>query len=480
MPVIASLRPAWNRPAHERNSPALAFPETGVVFAMRAVDIIRKKRDGHELNSSEIARMVEGIATGEVSDYQWSALLMAIVWRGLDAAETAALTDAMIRSGTTVDLSEIPGRKIDKHSTGGVGDKTSLVLAPIVAAAGIPVPMVSGRGLGHTGGTLDKLESIPGFRVDLDLDRYKSVLASCGLVMIGQTAEIAPADKFLYALRDATATVESIPLIAASIMSKKLAEGIDGLVLDVKTGNGAFTERLEDSRALAAAMCTIGQGLSKDIVALITRMDQPLGLAAGNAVEVAESLACLRGDGPKDVMDLSIELAAETVCLGHRATALDEARALCRRTIEDGSALDRFRRMVEAQGGDPRVVDDPARLPSPRRKVVLTARRSGIVSALAARPVGHATMLLGAGRTRMDSAVDHAVGVVLHKKCGDVVTLGEPLCTLFVNEEGRLDEASRLIRDAYAISDSPPEPLSLIIERIAAVNSVATVTHSAV
>jgi len=460
-------------------SQAIPSIEEEVLKVMRAVDIIRKKRDGHALSSSEIARMVEGIATGEVADYQWSALLMAILWRGMNAAETAALTDAMIRSGTTVDLSEIPGRKIDKHSTGGIGDKTSLVLAPIVAAAGIPVPMVSGRGLGHTGGTLDKLESIPGFRVDLDLGRYKSVLASCGLVMIGQTAEIAPADKFLYALRDATATVESIPLIAASIMSKKLAEGIDGLVLDVKTGNGAFMERLEDSRALAAAMCVIGQGLSKEIVALITRMDQPLGWAAGNSVEVAESLACLRGEGPGDLMDLSIELAAEMVCLGRRASSLDDARAICRRTINDGSALERFRQMVEAQGGDPRVVDDPGRLPAPRRKVVLTAPVSGFVRALAARPVGHATMLLGAGRTRMDSPVDHAVGVVVHKKTGDSVTLGEPLCTLFVNDESRLEEASKLILEAYAIGESPVAAVALVVERITAVKPLSSESHSA-
>src|SRR5262249_42170711 len=278
---------------------------------MRAVEIIRKKRDGQALSPAELAVMVEGIATGEVADYQWAALLMAIVWRGMDAAETAALTEAMIHSGTVVDLGAIPGRKIDKHSTGGVGDKTSLVLAPMAAAAGVLVPKVSGRGLGHTGGTLDKLESIPGFRVDLDLGRYRHVPASCGLVLIGQTTEIAPADKFLYALRDATATVESIPLIAASIMSKKLAEGIDGLVLDVKTGNGAFLTAIEDSRALARAMCAIGSGLGKRVVALITRMDQPLGRAVGNALEVAESLECLQGRGPADLVDLSIELAAE-------------------------------------------------------------------------------------------------------------------------------------------------------------------------
>src|SRR3984957_9577767 len=274
---------------------------------MRAVDIIRKKRDGEELSPDEIAAMVSGSSTGLVADYQWAALLMAIYWRGMNETETAALTDAMIRSGRGVDLSHISGRKIDKHSTGGVGDKTSLILAPIAAAAGVPVPMVSGRGLGHTGGTLDKLESIPGFRVDLDLERYQQVLAACGLVMIGQTAEIAPADKFLYALRDTTATAESIPLIAASIMSKKLAEGIDGLVLDVKTGGGSFMEQLDDSRALAQAMCAIGAGLGKQMVALITRMDQPLGCAVGNAVEVAECIGCLKGGGPDDLVSLSIE-----------------------------------------------------------------------------------------------------------------------------------------------------------------------------
>src|SRR5436305_6142906 len=299
---------------------------------MRAVDIIRSKREAGQLTEREIDWMVRGLDDGHVADYQWSALLMAIVWRGVDAAETAALTGAMMQSGSVVDLSATPGLKIDKHSTGGVGDKTSLILAPIAAAAGVPVPMVSGRGLGHTGGTLDKLEAIPGFRVDLDLEEYKDVLGACGLVLIGQTVEIAPADKMLYALRDATATVESIPLIAASILSKKLAEGIDGLVLDVKTGGGAFMVELEDSRALARAMCGIGWGLGKSVVALITRMDQPLGRAVGNAVEVAESLACLRGEGPADLMDLSIELAAEMVFMGGRAGSLDAARALAQGT----------------------------------------------------------------------------------------------------------------------------------------------------
>jgi pyrimidine-nucleoside phosphorylase/thymidine phosphorylase len=433
---------------------------------MRAVDIIRKKRDGDALSRQELGMMVDGIATGDVASYQWAALLMAVLWRGMSSDETAALTEAMIHSGNVVDLSQIPGRKVDKHSTGGVGDKTSLILAPIAAAAGVPVPMVSGRGLGHTGGTLDKLESIPGFRVDLDLARYRSVLAEIGLVMIGQTAEIAPADKFLYALRDATATVESIPLIAASIMSKKLAEGIDGLVLDVKTGNGAFMERAGDARTLARTMCSIGRGLGKEVVALVTRMEQPLGRAVGNAVEVAESLACLRGEGPPDLVDLSVELASEMLLMAGRARDITEASSICRRTIDDGSALERFRRLVAAQGGDPRTVDDPALLPAPRRTVVLKAAHSGFVRALAARPVGHATMLLGAGRARMESPVDHAVGVILHKKTGDSVARDEPLCTLLVNDETRLQEAASLILAAYTIAESPGTAAPLVIERI--------------
>jgi pyrimidine-nucleoside phosphorylase len=433
---------------------------------MRAVDIIRKKREGQALSDREIGWMVEGIATGAVADYQWSALLMAVFWRGMDERETAALTEATMRSGSVVDLSATPGLKIDKHSTGGVGDKTSLILAPIAATVGVPVPMVSGRGLGHTGGTLDKLESIPGFRVDLDLDRYKAVLNECGLVLIGQTAEIAPADKRLYALRDATATVESIPLIAASIMSKKLAEGIDGLVLDVKTGNGASMERLDDARALARTMCALGRDLGKQMRALITRMDQPLGRAVGNAVEVAECVACLRGEGPADLVDLSVELAAEMVVMGECAATLDEARALCHRTIADGSALEQFRRLVAAQGGDPRAIDDPGRLPAPRLRLDVPAPRSGVVQALAARPVGQATMLLGAGRARVESTIDPAVGVILHKKMGDAVVSGEPLGTLLVNDESARDAAVEMIRGAYTIGDGPVTVPGMIIERL--------------
>ncbi len=433
---------------------------------MRAVDIIREKRDGGTLDAAALAAMVAGIASGEVADYQWSALLMAILWRGMSAEETAALTDAMIRSGTVVDLSSVPGLKVDKHSTGGVGDKTSLILAPIAAAAGVPVPMVSGRGLGHTGGTLDKLEAIPGFNVNLDLQEYQNVLKDCGLVLIGQTAEIAPADKTLYALRDATATVESIPLITASIMSKKLAEGIDGLVLDVKTGHGAFMKTLDDSRALAASMVAIGRALGKRMRALITRMDQPLGRAVGNAVEVAESIACLRGEGPADLMELSIELAAEMVLMAEIAPDLDAARAVCQRTIADGSALERFRRVIARQGGDPRVVDDPRRLPQPREHVVLCAPHSGFIQALLAGSVGHASMLLGAGRARMDSKIDPAVGVIAQKKVGDRVEAGEPLCTVLVNDAAALARVAALLQSAYVIGDEPVAAVDLIVERL--------------
>jgi len=435
---------------------------------IRAVDVIRKKREGETLSTAEINWMVEGIARGDVADYQWSALLMAILLQGMGPSETAALTNAMMRSGVVVDLSMIPGPKIDKHSTGGVGDQTSLILAPIAAAAGVVVPMVSGRGLGHTGGTLDKLESIPGFRVNLDLDRYREVLRETGLVMIGQTAEIAPADGFLYALRDATATVESIPLIAASIMSKKLAEGIDGLVLDVKTGDGAFMRAFEDSRLLAETMCDIGRSMGKRVVALITRMDQPLGRAVGNAVEVAESIECLRNRGPADLRGLSVELAAEMVLLAGLAETIDEARDACVRTLKDGSALERFRRLIAAQGGDERVVDDPGLLPRARRTIELRSERVGYVGGLSARAIGMATMLLGAGRARVDSVIDPAVGLILHKKVGDWVGDGEAICTLHVNDEAGLDEATALVRGAFHLVNEAPEAQPLVVDRLEA------------
>ncbi|MGC8642962.1 MAG: thymidine phosphorylase [Isosphaeraceae bacterium] len=433
---------------------------------IRAVDIIRKKRDGEELSRSEIRWMVEGIARGDVADYQWSALLMAIYMMGMSEAETVALTEAMMHSGRVIDLSAIPGPKIDKHSTGGVGDKTSLILAPIAAAAGVLVPMVSGRGLGHTGGTLDKLESIPGFRVDLDLNRYREVLARCGLVMIGQTAEIAPADRFLYALRDATATVESSALITASIMSKKLAEGIDGLVLDVKFGDGAFLQEEEDSVGLARALCKIGANVGKRVTAFVTRMDQPLGRAVGNAVEVAESIACLRGEGPADLMDLAIVLAAEMIVLAGKADDRDEARALCRSVVASGQALERLRDVIAAQGGDARVVDDPSVLPAPRLRMDVEARSSGTIQKLNARKIGHATMLLGAGRARVDSVIDPAVGIILHRKVGEAVEQGEPLCTLLVNDETVVQQVEAVVQDAYAIAEAPLTESPLIRQMI--------------
>jgi len=436
---------------------------------MRAVDLIRRKRDGGELSRAEIEFLVEGLTDGVVPTYQWAALAMAIVWRGMTAAETAALVEAMLHTGTVLDLSDIPGPKVDKHSTGGVGDKTSLILAPIAAACGVTVPMVSGRGLGHTGGTLDKLESIPGFRIDLDLAAYRRVARACGLVLIGQTAEIAPADRVLYALRDATATVESIPLITASILSKKLAEGIDALVLDVKCGDGAFMSRIEDARALAASMTTIGRALGKPVQAVLTSMDAPLGRMVGNALEVRESVDCLKGVGPADLMEVSLELAAEMLLLGGVATSRDQALDRCRRSIADGSARERFRRVVAAQGGDPRVCDEPeAILPRAECVELVRAERSGFVHALKAWAVGQASMILGAGRRTAEDAIDPAAGIVLHRTVGDRVAAGDVLAELHFNPPfaAALPEALAMFRDAVAIGAEPPAPRPLIIERL--------------
>ena len=436
---------------------------------MRAVDLIRRKRDGGELSRAEIEFLVEGLTDGIVPTYQWAALAMAIVWRGMTAAETAALVEAMLHTGTVLDLSDIPGPKVDKHSTGGVGDKTSLILAPIAAACGVTVPMVSGRGLGHTGGTLDKLESIPGFRIDLDLAAYRRVARACGLVLIGQTAEIAPADRVLYALRDATATVESIPLITASILSKKLAEGIDALVLDVKCGDGAFMSRIEDARALAASMTTIGRALGKPVQAVLTSMDAPLGRMVGNALEVRESVDCLKGVGPADLMEVSLELAAEMLLLGGVATSRDQALDRCRRAIADGSARERFRRVVAAQGGDPRVCDEPeAILPRAECVELVRAERSGFVHALKAWAVGQASMILGAGRRTAEDAIDPAAGIVLHRTVGDRVAAGDVLAELHFNPPfaAALPEALAMFRDAVAIGAELPAPRPLIIERL--------------
>ena len=436
---------------------------------MRAVDLIRRKRDGGELSAAEIKFLVEGLTDGIVPTYQWAALAMAILWRGMTATETAALVDAMLHSGTVLDLSDIPGPKVDKHSTGGVGDKTSLILAPVAAACGVTVPMVSGRGLGHTGGTLDKLESIPGFRIDLDLGAYRRVARECGLVLIGQTAEIAPADRLLYALRDATATVESIPLITASILSKKLAEGIDSLVLDVKCGNGAFMSRPEDARALAASMTSIGRALGKPVQALLTNMDVPLGRTIGNALDVAESVACLQGKGPEDLMEVSLALAAEMLLLGGVTENHREAMHRCQDAIANGTALDRFRRVVVAQGGDERVCDDPETiLPRAERVELVRAEHAGYLQRLAAFPVGQASMLLGAGRTTAEGTIDPAAGIVLKKTVGDPVAAGEVLAELHWNPAyaQAVPAAVAMFGEAIEIGPERITRPPLVIERL--------------
>src|SRR5256885_13133099 len=382
---------------------------------MRAYDLIRKKRDGGSLSAEELQYLVWGATTGGVADEQLSAFLMAVFFRGMSQDELRAWLNAMLHSGQVLDLSGIEGRKVDKHSTGGVGDKISIPLAPLVAVCGVRVPMVSGRGLGHTGGTLDKLESIPGFRVDLSAARFAELVDRLGLCLIGQTAEIAPADRKLYALRDATATVESVPLIASSILSQKLAEGIDALVLDVKVGRGAFMKTLQDARLLARTMVDLCRAVGRDCVALLSRMDAPLGSAVGNAVEVQESIDVLRGGGPDAVRELTLLLGVEMLRLGGVAEARD-ARAPLGAARADGSALRRFAQLIEAQGGDPRVADDPSRLPEPRLRREVIADRSGVLGALDAELVGLAAVELGAGRARKEDAVDPAAGLPLRKR----------------------------------------------------------------
>jgi pyrimidine-nucleoside phosphorylase/thymidine phosphorylase len=435
---------------------------------VRAYEIIHRKRDGQAIPPGEIAALIRGFTDGEIPDYQMAAFCMAVYFRGMDDGEVGALTRAMLDSGDVLDLSAIPGRKVDKHSTGGVGDKISLPLAPLVAACGVKVPMVSGRGLGHTGGTLDKLESIPGFRVDLSVERFRAQVAELGCCLIGQTDRIAPADKRLYALRDVTATVESIPLIAGSIMSKKLAEGIDGLVLDVKVGGGAFMKSLPDARRLAATLAAIGRGMGKRVTVLLTDMSQPLGRAVGNALEVAESLEVLRGGGPADVRALTVELGAEMLLLGERAVSLADARSAIEGAIADGRGLATFRRIVEAQGGDPRAVDDPGRLPRSTALRDVPAPAAGVVQAIDAEVLGLVAMALGAGRARVEDRIDPAAGLVLHKKIGDRVDRGEPLCTLHGGRGGEaLERVAARAAAAWRIGTGAADAPTLIIERMA-------------
>jgi pyrimidine-nucleoside phosphorylase len=431
---------------------------------MLFVELIRKKRDGKELSRQEIDWIVSAYTRNEVPDYQVSAFLMAALLRGLSREETAFLTNAMLCSGSVLNFAEIPGSKVDKHSTGGVGDKTSLILAPIVAAGGVNVPMVSGRGLGHTGGTLDKLEAIPGFNVHLDLAEFRRILAKIGCAMIGQTEELAPADKKLYSLRDVTGTVESPSLICASIMSKKLAEGIDGLVLDVKTGSGAFMKNSADSEFLARLMVETGELMGKKMVALITDMDQPLGRYIGNALEVVECVEVLRGNftGSEDLVELTLELCGWMFLLGGRTKTKDEGRALALELIKNGKGLERFRMLVIEQGGEVQSIDNLALLPqSAYREEVLSAA-SGFVTSIECERMGVAGVMLGGGRFTIEDSVDPAVGIVLHKKVGDPVAAGEALCTVHYNLPERFSEAVPVIVAAYSIGAQRPQPRSLV------------------
>jgi pyrimidine-nucleoside phosphorylase len=433
---------------------------------MRAVDVIFKKRDGGSLTREEISFFVTGVTAGTLPDYQAAALLMAVVLRGMTAEETAWLTGAMVHSGVRVDLSDIPGVKVDKHSTGGVGDKTSLVLAPLAAACGVPIPMMSGRGLGHTGGTLDKLESIPGFRVNLSLDEMKRALARVGCAMIGQTAEIAPADRKLYALRDVTGTVESIPLISASIMSKKIAEGIDALVLDVKTGRGAFMKTEADSHRLAESLVAIGTASGVKTEAIITRMDAPLGRAVGNALEVIESFEVLNGRGPADLVDLSVALAARMLMLGRVADDPEDAERKVRDAIASGAGLERFRRIIEQQGGDPHVVEDYGRLPAAPERHVVTAPRTGFLTSLDAELIGRASVVLGAGRDRVDDSIDPAVGIMVVAKPGAELRAGDAVLELHFRDRDRRDLAAGLAERAIQIEESRPNRSPLIVGEV--------------
>ncbi len=433
---------------------------------MRAVDLIRKKRDSGEHSREEIDFLISGYTRGEIPDYQMAAWLMATWIRGLNRAELAALTETMLYSGEVVDLSKLPGKKVDKHSTGGVGDKTSLILAPIVAAGGLSVPMISGRGLGHTGGTLDKLEAIPGFNVNLSLEEFRRVLRECGMGLIGQTKEIAPADKKIYALRDATSTVENVGLICASIMSKKLAEGIDALVLDVKTGSGAFMKREEDSVRLAEVMVETGKRMGKKVVALITDMEQPLGRMAGHSNEVAESIDVLSGGGPADLRDLSIELSAWMFFLGERTGNVEDGRALAKEMIANGKAKEKFKEGIRLQGGDERVVENPGLLPQARLRREVVSASAGFITGTNCEELGIALAMLGGGREKKEDSIDHAVGLEFHKRIGDRIEKGEPLATIHYNSGAKLEEAKSLITSSYQIGDAGPAEKRPLIRKI--------------
>ena len=432
---------------------------------MRMIDIIEKKKLGQTLSDAELAFFVEGYTKGSIPDYQAAALCMAIRLMGMDSKETAALTMAMAASGDQSDLSGIEGIKVDKHSTGGVGDKTTLVVGPIVAACGVPVAKMSGRGLGHTGGTLDKLESIPGYRISIPTDEFFSIVNSVGIALIGQTGNLAPADKKLYALRDVTATVDSLPLIASSIMSKKLASGADAIVLDVKAGSGAFMKTTEDAYALAKEMVAIGHHAGRNTVALITNMDRPLGCSIGNSLEVIEAIETLKGKGPDDFNDLCIELAANMLFLAEKG-GLDDCRKLAVQRIADGSALQKFRDMIAAQGGDPAVVNDYSIFPQASIQREIRAEESGYVSHMDTQNCGISAMLLGAGRATKEDSIDHAAGIILNIKPGEFVEKGQALAVLYTNDPNTLDSAEQQLRASIHLSSVKPQVQPLIYGRV--------------
>ena len=435
---------------------------------MRAVEIIEKKRDGDELSPEEIRFFVEGFTRGEIPDYQAAAFLMAVYFRGMTPRETADLTLAMAYSGRVLDLHDIAPVVVDKHSTGGVGDKVSLVVVPLVAAAGLPVGKMSGRGLSFTGGTIDKLESIRGFRVELTVEEFREQLRRVGVVLCGQSADLAPADGKFYALRDVTGTVPSIPLIAASIMSKKIAAGADAIVLDVKVGNGAFMKTLEDARALAQRMVDIGSALGRRVVAVISDMNQPLGEAVGNALEVKEAIATLRSDGPRDFREHCLTIAAYMLYLGGRAGSVAEGRRLAEETLSSGAAWEKFRALVAAQGGEVEQIEEPERLPRARLIREIPAPADGYIVEMRAYEVGMAAVALGAGRTKKGEPIDPAVGILVHRKVGDPVRRGEPLFTVHANAEERLAEAEAWLSRAVRIQEAPVPPLPHVYETIPA------------
>jgi pyrimidine-nucleoside phosphorylase len=433
---------------------------------MLARALIERKRDGGRITPAEWRTLMSQYATDEVPDYQMAALAMAIYFNGLERDEIGALTDAMLHSGAMLDLDHLTMARVDKHSTGGVGDKVSLVLAPLVACLGVTVPMMSGRGLGHTGGTLDKLESIPGFRTDLSLARATEQLERLGCALIGQTREIAPADRRLYALRDATATVESIPLIAASIMSKKLAEGLTGLVLDVKRGSGAFLPDLDRGLALARTMIELGADHGCPVVVLMTAMDRPLGRACGNALEVEESIMALRGEGPPDLMKVTYALGAEMLVLAGVASDRDDALRRMAVAISSGRAAAKFQEVIAAQGGDPRVLDDPSRLPQAAECELFLAPRGGVIAQVEPRAIGRGITALGGQRTKVEDSIDPSVGFVITAKPGDIVRAGEPLATVFAKDRAGVDAGLAALRTSITIADDAEPPLPLISHRV--------------